>query len=169
MDSIKEEPTSLYKYKYIYQDMETYEEIPGVDWLSLTQAEYDTYVVSYINTGIYGFQNDFFGEDYALIFESFDKATDDELEAYNEGWIEAISLAKAQERWDTYNGVGYRIDSMSPEFISTKIFTCGSCERTFDFTEATKLGEFYIVLPKPSKNEEKEDILWHVCRSCVND
>lgn len=169
MDSNKEEPTALYKYKFIYQDIDTNEEIPGVDWLTLTLAEYDTYVVSYINTGVYGFQNDFFGDDYALVSESFDKATEDEMEAYNEGWIEASMLAKANERWETYNGVAYRLDEMFPEMVTTKVFTCGSCDRQFDFTEVAKFREFYVVASKPSSNKEKEDVLWHVCKGCAND
>lgn len=168
MDSNKKEKLKLYKYKYVYQDRETYEEIPGTDWISLTQSEYDTYVVNYINTGVYDFQGTFFGEDYELVSEDFGEATDDELEAYNEGWVEATMLAQAQHRMDTYNGIAYRLDSMEP-METTKVFTCGSCDRQFEFTETAKFGDFYAVMARPSKNEDVEDVLWHVCMRCAND
>lgn len=169
MDSNRPEPVKLYKYKYVYQERESHEEIPGVNWYTLTQAEYDTYVVSYINSGTYGFEDGIFGEDCELVFEDFSEATVDEQEAYNEGFIEGSMLANAQHRWDNFNGVMYRLDSMSPEFVSTKIFTCGSCDRQLEFTEVARSGEFYVVVPKENKNEDLEPTLWHVCKGCSND
>ena len=169
MDSNKPEPTKLYKYKFVYQERESHEEIVGVDWYNYTQAEYDTCVVNYINTGTYGFEDGIFGEDCELVSEDFALATEDEMEAYNEGFIEGTMLASAQSRWENFNGVVYKLDSIEPEFTTTKMFTCGSCERQFEFSKVAKLGEFFLSVVPQIDSKEKEHTLWHVCANCAND
>lgn len=169
MGSDKNQPTKLYKYKFVYQERESYEEIPGVDWYTLTQAEYDTCVVNYINTGTYGFEDGIFGEDCELVSEEFELATEDEMEAYNEGFIEGNMLAKAQGRWENYNGVSYRLDGIDPEVTTTKLFLCGSCARQYEFSQVAKYGEFYMSVVPDIDSEDKEHVLWHVCVNCAND
>jgi hypothetical protein len=130
------------------------------------------YVFTYINTGTMGIFDGYSDdEDYALVLEELEKATDGERDAYNEGFIEGSSIAVAQERMSNYNGLAFQLNTekgFDPEnFLASlrKMFQCGKCKKNFQFEEAATIGEYYITT-ELSKDESKNPVLWYVCKGC---
>lgn len=92
-------------------------------------------------------------------------ATTTETSAWNEGYSESIGIGLAEERIENWNGVAYKVTSLSP-LTSTKIFTCGVCLDEYEFSKASKLGNFYLTVTTPKEEQTNKTVLWHVCVEC---
>jgi hypothetical protein len=92
-------------------------------------------------------------------------ATEDEVSAWDNGYSESMGAGLAEERIDNWNGVAYKITSISP-LISTKVFTCGICQDEYEFGKASTIGNFYLSVRTPKEEQLNKAVLWHVCVEC---
>jgi hypothetical protein len=120
---------------------------PTVDWVWLKPEEVQPFL-------------DLLNGDSA----TYRQATLDEEELYDEAYNDGYEVAIIQELRDNDNGITFRmnrVDSEEISFDTTKMFKCARCDNHKDFeTEVARAGGLYLA-------ETKQDILWHVCYSCV--
>jgi len=102
---------------------------------------------------------------YGLMILEVRLATENESNAWTDGYSEASGAGLAEERMANWNGVAYAIESLSP-LISREVFSCGVCERSFDFDKAATIGDFYLSVRTPNKEQANKSVLWHVCIDC---
>jgi hypothetical protein len=111
-------------------------------------------------------------ETYALDPENLFKvevrlASDDESDAYMDGFGEGAIMAAAQARMEAYNGVAFSLTKMEEgedgtlDIESNKMFTCGTCDRQFDFLDAAMTGDYFVSTTRDAT------ALWHVCMECA--
>jgi hypothetical protein len=102
---------------------------------------------------------------FGTLLSEVRQATEDETNAWNDGYNESIGIGLAEERIDNWNGVAYKVTSLSP-LTSTKIFTCGVCLDEYEFSKASKLGNFHLAVTTPKEEQTNKTVLWHVCVEC---
>jgi len=94
-------------------------------------------------------------------------ASDDESDAYMDGFGEGAIMAAAQARMEAYNGVAFSLTKMEEgedgtlDIESNKMFTCGTCDRQFDFLDAAMTGDYFVSTTRDAT------ALWHVCMECA--
>jgi len=103
---------------------------------------------------------------YGLMLLEVRLATEAESNAWADGYSEATGIGLAEERLANWNGVAYAIESFMP-MVSREVFTCGVCQKSLDLkTKAATIGNFYLSVRTPKKEQENKTVLWHVCIEC---
>lgn len=140
MEDYAKEPVTLYRMEYLDEGTRI------VDWLWLTDFELENYLEEKAQVA-------------GLIYRA---ATSEEEELYDEAYRDGYEVAAITVVNDTYDGVTFRVDSITEEAIeTTKVFQCAVCDKHDDFESgvATAAGMYLGVL--------KDDKLWHLCYDCA--
>ena len=134
---------NLYRFEYY----EPLDDCSYVDWVWLEPQEVSEYRSSDVSV-------------------TYRVATKDEQDLYNEAYSDGYGVAVALEFESNYNGVTYRVEisDNKEDFISTKVFECGTCGERRDFeTEVAMANGFYLTDLKGKDS----NILWHICYECA--
>lgn len=93
-------------------------------------------------------------------------ATATETSAWNDGNAEGFAVTMAEERMANWNGVAYKLTSFDP-MVTEEVFTCGVCEKHYDFDKVATISTFYLSVRANKKEpQSNKSILWYVCIDC---